>query len=746
MKKLIVISLLFYSISLFSQEPKLKWISAGNPVVVNQFLLSPDGKTLAVFDGNWFIKIYDIESRKIVFDNRMFYDTQIIDFSNDSKSLLISNPDGVLKIEFENQTYTKSNIYINNKSITGKAYSLGTDTSVMVYYDNWYEGAKDRYNYYKWGIQISDYKNQHFISIEDTSFMLKNSSYDNQIKMNRAAALSPNGKFMAISNDSGVINIYDFKLPDDIRLIKQIRTGTDSIITGMIFNSESKILITSHYNGKLKFWDIGGDSLTMEVINLPVSPKILSYKVINDAFFIHFYSPNDTTNCFYKFDLSSNRFIDSIIFKKSVYKSISFDEKFEKYVLYDNNNELIYGTVSDTAKIKIFDKKTIRSISFGGATRDWIINCSGDSLIHFQSKITGEIVKSINIHRSPIKYFKISPEGSKLLVVINNFFQIWDLNSLELLSENIINNYNNSVSIVLTTSFSIDEQSYWVAVNGDVLNQFLCSDGRLIDSIKVERVYKRYIKDIAPNPDGRRLALGTDYRDGLEVDGYHNCYDFLDLQTKKMSFERIEIMYGIGRAYYLNPNDLLVIVEHNESVGQALVWDMNTLYYSNQFRILNNANYHFLYNNAVIGKNIPVVVLFFTNGLVGFYLKNKPDAFYSFDTHMPLVCLSVDEDRSEIYAMCSNGTVKCFDINEILATADVGNTNINDDKQLFYPNPAYNYININSDDYNAKIEIFNLYGKSILETSNNNRIFIGNLASGLYFIKYNDKFYKFIKE
>ena len=62
-------------------------------------------------------------------------------------------------------------------------------------------------------------------------------------------------------------------------------------------------------------------------------------------------------------------------------------------------------------------------------------------------------------------------------------------------------------------------------------------------------------------------------------------------------------------------------------------------------------------------------------------------------------------------------------------------------KNVIYPNPAENWINISLDGLKS---IFNISGELIIKCDKKN-IDVSKLKSGIYFLNLNDQFYKFIK-
>lgn len=62
-----------------------------------------------------------------------------------------------------------------------------------------------------------------------------------------------------------------------------------------------------------------------------------------------------------------------------------------------------------------------------------------------------------------------------------------------------------------------------------------------------------------------------------------------------------------------------------------------------------------------------------------------------------------------------------------------------------FPNPTSDFINIFSEDYNSKIEIFNHLGETVLTTENNSQIYVGDLIRGVYYLRLGNKTQMFVR-
>jgi hypothetical protein len=85
----------------------------------------------------------------------------------------------------------------------------------------------------------------------------------------------------------------------------------------------------------------------------------------------------------------------------------------------------------------------------------------------------------------------------------------------------------------------------------------------------------------------------------------------------------------------------------------------------------------------------------------------------------------------------------------IPGTVDVEeiSTRIKGNEIFIYPNPTSDYIYLNSQSKAeiTKIKIFSVLGVKMMEADYNDKIDVSELPTGVYFLKYNSRFYKFVK-
>lgn len=747
MRKFCILSLVFITsfLDCYTQTPPLKWISSGISTPIKQFMLSPDGNTVAIIDNNSYLKILDIKSNKIINDFCLANSPSIIDFSSDSRYIFVNYSYGIGKINLLTSEVINVGPDLTANSLTGKGFSPNLDTIAISYYSSGFYSGKVSYDWFNWGIEICDFKNLTYRFYEDTSFNVYHWPYQLYTLPFKALTFSPTGQKLAAANENLFINIYQFADTNKIQFKKYISTKNDSSINNILFTPDGNTLISSHKSGKIEFWNLQTDTVHYTEQIYPYSVYLIGSRMTDNKLVVKYDYIKDSLIHFYNYDINSRIFIDSISINRYKFKSYSIDNSLKHLVYADTNGSLFYKFIQDTLnKGNQLNLDPIRAIKFGDIGKFEIVNCSGDSIIYFQNKSDGKVSKIINTAKTPIKFLKASPDGQKLLVVIGNYFQMWDIATITLLFEIQIPNYNKS-DIILATCFVPNSGSFWVAVDSNIIRHYNSFNSLLIDTIIVERVYKRFIRDLAVEQTSSKLAIGSVYYDYFS--NGRICYDIFDLINNKLTFERIELTTeALINAGFINSTHLLTISVSNNKLYHLYNWDLNTLLPANQYNFPKGANLNYFVYNFRILKNIPIIILDFYNGLIAFYRIYQNESFYVFNTNVQLINVSIDEERGELYAMSANGTVKCYDLSEIFHFADVkGNELSENPVNLFYPNPANNYMFLNLQEYEGNINIYSEIGQKILEIKPERIINIEKLAPGVYFIQINNKFHSFIK-
>lgn len=755
---LVSIIIVLISTTLHSQTPKLKWINGGISRDINQFLISPYGKNIGLIDGidgAYFLKIFNINNKKMTNDFIFPYGAQIIDFSNDNNSIFI-NTTNIIKLNLETGeaiSLEKQNYQWSSPLITSYALSTTSDTLILIYFGQTCQYAKDFYCLYSWGIYFYDFKNKTVKKFLDTSFQTNNHYYDNSIKQNRSVAISPAGNRVAIANDSGYINLYDLSDLNNFKLIEQFKTTTN-VTLSLLFTADGSKIISSCPDGSVNIWDINSIKLE-KILHSKSCNTYLINKQIKDNKIVIKYANRDTNiiDNFYIYNLQNESFIDSFNIDKSKYNNYSIDDSLINMVYnianYKHNYQLLFKKIKDSTSIQITPDSIIRPIIFGESSKNWIISHKRDSIIYLQNKINGQIEKTINCKISPIWFLKVSPDRNKLIVFSGTIFQIWDLINDTLFCQIDVPKRNTNWWGITPFCFSANSESFWVSVNSINVNNYDCYTGQLIDSIKLDTKSHYLIYDISINPQNNELAIGSI--------GSHNysgisAYDFYDLSTNKFLDSNLIIWNGHSndsRIYsqYINDNIFFsIFISPNSKIiygDEAKIFNLkkvsNFIFYGfADWTSLDNYKSNYIFHNS------NVFLLFFRNGDISFYNMDDSLPKSVLYSHLEIADIKVDEETSSLFVFSTNGTVKCFDIsNEILIT-DV-REEATESKEIFslFPNPAQDDILIkfpffkNSD---ISINITNEIGTSVVNKTVSIDSQVGsvlidtrNLPTGTYF-------------
>jgi WD40 repeat protein len=752
---MLLILLMQYHFS-YSSDLLLKWVNAGLTNKIDKFIISNNGKEAVFWDDGCYLHLYNLDSNKIINDYFVTFVEEFIDKPKDGGYVYLNTQRGIAKLNLHNGDYeiapNSMLPYYDQyrRSILGYACSSTSDTLFLNDYYHESVGGKEPFEIYGWHTYIFDFKNKIFTSFDDKHYDIT-SGQKVPTQPNKAIAISQSGDKIAMSNDSGYINIYRFNNFKEIILIGQIFTGNDTLTNNLFFSENGNLIVSSHPSGNINIWDVSTCKLDTQFRILSMNAYLIGSKIIDNVIDIKYSDSKQDYDNIYKYHLVEKKLIDSFLVNRKIYKDYSFSDKLELMIYKDDKLNLKVKNPKDSISNNLEITYNIRKILLGDKSQDWLLNSSKDSIIYLQSKLDGSIQKKLNVKRSPIKYLKVSPNEKIFMAVIDNYFQIWDISTESMLSELYLPEHNHS-KINLAFCFASDSKSYWVGVGGNNLNNYNCKTGKLIRAIKVDREYPRYIRDIAINSSDTRLAVGSDYS---KMHGMHWGYDFVDLTSNQMTNDSMETMCAnltsqMFSCYVDSVTLLNDFIAYPQDVGgQVCTWDLRNLKKITEYVIPYDFSYEQLWNKFYVFKNSPIFILAFNQGTIVFYHINKPEPICDFYSATQITSISVDENDNLLYVMGFNGTVKCFDISGLVTFTDYPEIYKNIDKQElpFYPNPVSEYIEVNTSLFfkNQNVKIFSITGEKLFDEPFANKIDIKDLVPGIYFIQIEDKIFKFIK-
>jgi hypothetical protein len=187
----------------------------------------------------------------------------------------------------------------------------------------------------------------------------------------------------------------------------------------------------------------------------------------------------------------------------------------------------------------------------------------------------------------------------------------------------------------------------------------------------------------------------------------------------------IDIFVSKNKLYFINMD--AGILELYISTDYGINWKYRECLNS-QFKITD-------YNNTII-------IATHYGGI--YYSKDLGDNWTSLNYGLPnLYIYSMALINNTLYCGPQNSGIYKLDINFL----DVKDSPEKQKQTIVCPNPASDILTINNytNEYNSKIEIYNIYGIKVYELPFSDKIDISRLSLGVYYLRIKDKIEKFIK-
>jgi len=236
----------------------------------------------------------------------------------------------------------------------------------------------------------------------------------------RAVAFSPNGRFFATASDDKSAKIWDVETEHEYQLLQ----GHSDKVNSLVFSPDNSTLATGGSDRKIKLWDVasGRERLTIDA----------SQSVGQIAF-----SPNGAL-------IASGHAIDGSGIRiwntatgQLVCSPASYDKGVWSVAFSKDGSRLVSG--GDDSVI-IWDAATCKQISaLGGNVSGYVADyLANGKLVAMQILNSGRSLKLINTesgeeaslikgHEDEISWFKISPDGRRLITTgSNDVIKVWD--------------------------------------------------------------------------------------------------------------------------------------------------------------------------------------------------------------------------------------------------------------------------------------------------------------------------------
>ncbi|MFH1052189.1 MAG: YCF48-related protein [bacterium] len=200
--------------------------------------------------------------------------------------------------------------------------------------------------------------------------------------------------------------------------------------------------------------------------------------------------------------------------------------------------------------------------------------------------------------------------------------------------------------------------------------------------------------------------------------------------------------WAVGGSYdRINGSSILII--HTTDGGENWEMQLDTWTYS-----MNDVVFYDNQNGWAVG-GAPAVGC----GTYGSYIINTTDGGLSWESqYIPvenfLTGLFIDKQLNAWVVGVDNFGDGCILYSGLTLDSNQADVTykLNSNKDfLIYPNPATDFIILNDELVNIEINIISLTGQVLIRTKNQKRIDVSFLSSGIYFIKTDNKLFKFVK-
>jgi hypothetical protein len=172
----------------------------------------------------------------------------------------------------------------------------------------------------------------------------------------------------------------------------------------------------------------------------------------------------------------------------------------------------------------------------------------------------------------------------------------------------------------------------------------------------------------------------------------------------------------------------------------------NSKYYyisSQNDNILDSITFYKSNNNEIMTQDFKYFIYSYGNTIFFQNVKSKAIEDTLICPLIPLI-LSLSPDGRSLLAADNNGYIALFE----KSILDVNDNTFDENKLKIYPNPASDFVNLpESDELIKDAAIFSIFGEKVMQINNidSNIIDISGLSKGVYFLRINNKSYKFVK-
>jgi WD40 repeat protein/energy-coupling factor transporter ATP-binding protein EcfA2 len=249
-----------------------------------------------------------------------------------------------------------------------------------------------------------------------------------------SAAISPNGKYIAVGFANGALHWYSLA---NLTLLWQNNTAHSDDIQRIVFSSDTTMLATASFDKTAKLWQVNNERLYEKQIFTGHKKPINSLTLSSDNSYLATASYDGRIGLF-KIGSQKKRFQQ--IYTKRVY-SVKFNNE-GKQLLTSGRNANIQGgytrlwQINDNLSLRLireFPKISNRILwSSFSPNNQWIASVGRDWIVNIFSNENKEIHKRLIGHENTILRAIFSPDNKQIATVSGDAtVRFWDLNNNE---------------------------------------------------------------------------------------------------------------------------------------------------------------------------------------------------------------------------------------------------------------------------------------------------------------------------